>query len=94
MIFLKLREAWLRINADKLSFCATTTEYLGYTLKREGIKPQTNKVQAILALKAPTTVKELRRFFGMVQYYRDMWTKRSEMLAPLTDLVMNVGKLK
>ena len=94
MVFLKLQEAQLRINADKWSFCAITTEYLGYMLTREGIKPQKNKVQAILALKAPTNVKELRRFLGMVQYYKDMWAKRSKMLAPLTDLVGECGQTK
>jgi hypothetical protein len=30
----------------------------------------------------------------MVQYYRDMWAKRSEMLAPLTDLVGELGETK
>jgi hypothetical protein len=30
----------------------------------------------------------------MVQYYRDMWQKRSEMLAPLTDLVGECGETK
>ena len=30
----------------------------------------------------------------MVQYYRDMWTKRSEMLAPLSDLVGECGETK
>jgi hypothetical protein len=38
-------------------------------------------------LNPPNNVKELRQFLGMVQYYRDMWQKRSEMLAPLTNLV-------
>jgi hypothetical protein len=52
-------------------------------LTRGGIKPQQKKVQAILALNPPNNVKELRHFLGMVQYYRDMWAKRSEMLAPL-----------
>jgi hypothetical protein len=61
-------------------------EYLGYILTREGIKPQPKKVQAILALNPPNNVKELRHFLGMVQYFRDMWARRSEMLAPLTDL--------
>ena len=84
----------MKVNADKSTFCTITTEYLGYTLTREGIKPQNNKVQAILALKEPTNVKELRRFLGMVQYYRDMWKKRSEMLAPLTDLVGECGQTK
>jgi hypothetical protein len=30
----------------------------------------------------------------MVQYYRDMWQKHSEMLAPLTNLVGECGKTK
>jgi hypothetical protein len=30
----------------------------------------------------------------MVQCYRDMWVKRSEMLAPLTDLVGECGETK
>jgi hypothetical protein len=30
----------------------------------------------------------------MVQYYRDMWQKRSEMLAPLTYLVGECGETK
>jgi hypothetical protein len=30
----------------------------------------------------------------MAQYYRDMWAKRSKMLAPLTDLVGECGETK
>ena len=51
MVFLKLQEAWLKINTKKFPFGAFTTEYLGYTRTRQGIKPQTNKLQAILTLK-------------------------------------------
>ena len=43
MVFTKLRGAWLKVNADKSKFCALETEYLGYTLTREGIQPQTKK---------------------------------------------------
>ena len=93
-VFNKLQEAGLKVNAEKSKFCAIETEYLGYILTRDGIKPQENKVQAILALKPPTNVKELRRFLGMVQYYRDLWAKCSEMLAPLTDLVGECGQTK
>jgi len=39
-------------------------------------------------------VKELKHFLGMVQYYRDMWAKCSEMLAPLSDLVGECGETK
>jgi hypothetical protein len=69
-------------------------QYLGYVLTRDGIKPQSNKVQAILAIKPPTGVKQLRHLLGMVQYYRDLWARRSNMLAPLTSLVGDCGQTK
>ncbi len=91
-----LRDAGLKVNAAKSFFCTHKIEYLGYTLTlmREGIKPQLKKVRAILALEPPQHVKGLRHFLGMVQYYRDMWAKRSEMLAPLSDLVGECGETK
>ena len=75
-------------------FCTHEINYLGYILTREGIKPQTKLVQVIPALNPPNNVKELIHFIGMVQYYQDMWARRSEMLAPLTDLVGDCGKTK
>jgi hypothetical protein len=66
----RLRNTGLKVDAEKLTFCALEIEYLGYILTRDGIKPQSNKVQAILAIQLPTNVKQLRHFLGMVQYYR------------------------
>jgi hypothetical protein len=86
-VLTRLRDAGLKVNAAKSSFCAHEIENLSYLLTREGIKPQPKKVQAILALSLPNNIKELRHFLGMVQYYWDMWARHSEMLAPLTDLV-------
>ena len=51
-------------------------------------------VQSILALTPPKNVEDLRRFLGMVQYYRDLWARRSKMLAPLTSLVGKCGHMK
>jgi hypothetical protein len=90
----RLRDTRLKVNAAKSSFCAHEIEYLGYILTREGIKPQPKKVQAILALNPPNNVKELRHFLGMVQYYRDMRARHSEMLVPLTYLVRECGEIK
>ena len=82
MVLIKFLEARLKINANKSKFRALETEYLGYALSREGISPQTKKIDSILALNLPTKVKELHTFLGMVQYYQDMWKSQSEMLAP------------
>ncbi len=90
----RLCDAGLKVNAENSTFCALEIEYLGYILTREGIKFQSNKVQAIFAIQLPKYVKELRHFLGMVQYYRDLWARWSEMLAPLTSLVGECSQTK
>ena len=56
-------------------------------LTPSGIKPVQSKVSAIRNLAAPRNVKQLRSFLGMVNYYRDMWMRRSHILAPLYKLL-------
>ena len=93
VVLQRLRRVGLKVNAEKSSFFAPEIEYLGYMLTKDGIKPVQKKVQAVLDLQPPTTLKQLRSLLGMVQFYRDMWKRRSHILAPLTDLV-GVGKKK
>jgi hypothetical protein len=63
-------------------------------LSQDGIKPQKKKVHAILASMPSRSVKELRRFLGMVQYYRDIWARQNETLAPLSNLVVECRHTK
>lgn len=82
----RLASANLKVNAAKSFFARSELEYLGFWINRRGICPITKKVEAIQRLTAPRTRKELRRFIGMVNYYRDMWPRRSAILAPLARL--------
>jgi hypothetical protein len=63
----RLCDAELKVNAAKSIFCALEIEYLGYVLTKDSIKPQSNKVQAILGIKPPTGARQLRHFLGIVQ---------------------------
>jgi hypothetical protein len=63
-----------------------------FVLSREGIKPQTKKVEAIQAFKPPTTVKQVRSLLGFLNYYKNFIPRRSELLAPITNLTKKKTK--
>ena len=82
----RLLEAGLKVNATKSKIARQELEHLGHCITKKGIKPSNKKVEATNNLVALKTKKQLRGFIGLVNYYRDMWPKRSETLAPLTAL--------
>ena len=92
MVLDRLRQAGLKVNAKKSFFAKDELEYLGYWITRSGVKPTTKKVNAIANLAQTKTKKELRAFIGMVNYYRDMWVRRSHVLAPLAALTSSLAK--
>ena len=89
-VLYKLENAELKINATKSFFAKEELEYLGYWITRNGIMPVAKKVKAILNIDIPKNKKELRRFIGMINYYRDMYQRRSEILAPLAALTSKI----
>ncbi|MFM8622678.1 MAG: pol polyprotein, partial [Holophagaceae bacterium] len=88
----RISDAGLRINANKSYFGRNAIEYLGYWVTREGIQPLPSKVEAMLNMEEPKNRRELRAFIGLVNYYRDMWRRRSHVLAPLTALCSETKK--
>ena len=94
VVLARLREAGLKVNATKSFFARTELEYLGYWITRNGIRPTSKKINAISNIAPPKTKKELRSFIGMVNYYRDMWIRRSHVLAPLAALTSKTTKWK
>ena len=92
MVLQCLTDVGFAVNLRKFSFAVTEIDYLGYWITRNGIQPQPKKVEAIMRLTPPTTKRQLRRFSGMVNFYRDMWRRRSHTLAPLTAMCSNKAK--
>ena len=66
----RLEEANLRLKPQKCNFAKTSIEYLGHTLMPDGVKPNSNKVKAVLEFLRPNLAKEVKSFIGLVNYYR------------------------
>jgi hypothetical protein len=79
--------AGLKVNAEKSFFGRKELDYLGYHISQDGIRPDVKKVEAIKAIAPPKTRRQLRSFIGMINFYRDVWKKRSHLLAPMTKLM-------
>ena len=58
----------LKLNLSKCKFRARSVSFVGHTSTDKGLKPDTEKTDAIRNMPAPENQAALRRFLGMTNY--------------------------
>lgn len=69
-IFQRLKQYNLTINLNKCVFAKSEVKFLGHIVNTNGIRPQPQKVEAITSFEKPKIAKDLKRFLGMINFYR------------------------
>ncbi len=85
-VFELLSQAGLRVKPSKCTFALPEIELLGYVVNGEGIKSNPNKVEVIVNLPPPKSIKEVRSFLGMCSYYRQTMPNFAVVSSALTEL--------
>ncbi len=83
----RLQDSGLKVKKCKCEWGQTRVEYLGHVIDGRGVYPTKDKVRAIQDAPAPSNVKELRAFLGLVNYYGRFVPHQSTVLAPLYRLL-------
>jgi transposase InsO family protein len=79
-------EAHITLN-EKCEFSKTEIKFAGHVISSAGIKPDPDKVSAIIKMAAPTNVSELRCFLGMVNQMSKFCNDLAQLAAPLYALL-------
>ncbi|GFU66677.1 retrovirus-related Pol polyprotein from transposon 17.6 [Trichonephila clavipes] len=86
-IFQRLSSYGLKLNISKCVFGVTELIFLGHLITPDGIKPLHDKVQAVLDYKQPETVGSLRKFLGLLNFYRRFLPKAAEQQYHLSEFL-------
>ena len=86
-LFQRLTERGVVINQEKCIFSVPSITFLGHTIDATGITPEPGNVAAVTNFPKPSTEKQLRRYTGMVNFYRRFLPNASGLMAPLNALL-------
>ena len=85
-LFVKLREADLKLKEVKCNFLKKHIQYLGHIISGKGITLLPEKLESIHKILPPKTPKEVKQFLGLIGYYHKFVPRFSDLACPLNAL--------
>ena len=80
----RLKSAGVTLNQSKCEFGKETIKFLGHVINSNGVSADPQKIEAIVKIKAPSSLSELRCFLGMTNQLGKFSSNIAEMTKPLT----------
>uniref|UniRef100_A0A803JLC0 Gypsy retrotransposon integrase-like protein 1 n=1 Tax=Xenopus tropicalis TaxID=8364 RepID=A0A803JLC0_XENTR len=82
----RARKLNLKLNKQKLRLRLSSVPYMGHLLTAEGLRPDPDKVKAILEMPNPENVQAVQRMLGFVNYLSKFLPHLSDVCEPLRRL--------
>ena len=86
LVFDRLREAGLKLKPTKCYFARNSVNFLGYVVSSSGVSPDPEKLESVRSFPTPNTVKDVRSFLGLCNYYRRFVEGFAKIASPLNHL--------
>jgi cleavage and polyadenylation specificity factor subunit 1 len=91
-LFTRLSAHGLVISPLKCEFGRPEIDFLGHRITSQGILPLPEKVKAVNDFDKPVTIRNLRTYLGMINFYHRFLPNIALTMAPLNQLLMGKPK--
>ena len=93
-VLTKLTTAGFTVNVTKCQFCQTEIKFLGHIISDKTVRPDHDRIEAILRYPAPKTQKQLRKFLGVCNFHKQFIINYASYVEPLLVLLRKGNRWK
>jgi hypothetical protein len=90
----RCRNSGIALNKKKMEVRKESITFLGHVISHEGLKPDPEKITAILDMPAPTNKEEVQSLQGTVNYLSKFLPNLSQVMEPIRQLTVNGVKFQ